>query len=192
MTVEDIIKEQKNKTSQEIKGIEPDQILNDILENSTAHSAATEAFISQLEFYGKTLDQWDIDLAVKIPDNPIPTDMRIIYAALANNIQKITHFLNAADSISSALDAGGKIKHSDLVKIIVESYEVRNAKRPGVDVINRMAESYMRNTVSTRIASKIIKDFWKRKYDTLQEVRKLAESIGISLASEMKYLSEGA
>ena len=72
--------------------------------------------------------------------------------------------------------------------------EIPNAKnldeRPAAVVIERMAESYMSSTVSARVAAKIVKSFWKERWNTLLEVRKILEQIGMSLHVEMKWTNQ--
>ena len=70
------------------------------------------------------------------------------------------------------------------------NYGKRGAKRPAAVVIERMAESYMSSTVSARVAAKIVKSFWKERWNTLLEVRKILEQIGMSLHVEMKWTNQ--
>ena len=40
-----------------------------------------------------------------------------------------------------------------------------------------MAESYMSSTISAKIASRMVKNFWKQRLDMLLEIRKILEQI---------------
>lgn len=167
-----------------------EEILQDISEAAYAHSAATRDFITQFVFYGKTLSDWSDELAVPIVPQMTPEDMRGLYIKLANNIQIASHYYSISSTINSTLVGGGQMKKADLVTALVETFAKRNATRPAAAVIDRMADSYMKATVSSRVASKIIKEFWKQRLDTLIEVRKCLEQVGISLHTEMKYLND--
>jgi len=168
--------------------VQPEQIMKEVLDAAAAHAAATQMFTQKFMFYGKPLSEWSDELAVPIAKGIQPEGMRDLYVKLANNIQVASHFHSVASTINSTLVGGGQIKHSDLVKAIVDSYLSKNATRPAASIIDEMAKSYMRDTTSTRVASKIVKDFWKQKLDALVEVRKCLEQVGISIHSEMKYL----
>jgi len=73
--------------------------------------------------------------------------------------------------------------------LLVTNYAAKGAKRPAASVIERMADSYLTNTVSAGMAAKIVKNFWKQRVDTLQDLRKIFEQIGLSLSVEMKFTS---
>jgi hypothetical protein len=88
-----------------------------------------------------------------------------------------------------AIGGGNSMKKSDLINIIVGNYAAKGAKRPAASVIERMADSYLSNTVSAEKAAKIVKNFWKQRFDTLLELRKVFEQIGLSLSVEMKFTS---
>jgi len=166
-----------------------EEIMKQILASAEVHSAATKHFANSFIFYGKSLEEWGKRLTVRVTTNPTPEKFRELHASLANNIQIANHFYSISSSINSTLIGGGALKKADLVTAIVRSYEVTvNRKRPAGTIIEQMADSYMQNTVSSSIASTIVKQFWKGQLDTLREVRKNLEQIGISIHSEMKYL----
>jgi hypothetical protein len=169
--------------------VTPEQIMDEILVAAKAHAAATESFASKFMFYGKPLLEWSDELAVAVPDKPTPEALRSLYVKLANNIQIAGHFYSISSTITSTLVGGGQIKHADLVTAIVGQY-TGNQKRPAAAVIEKMAESYMKSTTSTRVAAKLVKEFWRHRLDALTEVRKCLEQINMSLATELKYLSE--
>lgn len=168
--------------------VTPEEIMNEIAEGAASHSEATEAFIEKFSFYGKSLGQWADELVVPIPKDPTPQQLRDLYIKLGNNIQIASHFYSVATTVNSTLAGGGQMRKSDLVTKLVKQYEQSNGRRPARETLERMADSYMGQTVSTRIASKAVKEFWKQRIDTLKEVRKCLESISMSYAMEMKYL----
>ena len=88
-----------------------------------------------------------------------------------------------------AIHGGNNMKRSDIINLLVNNYAVQGAKRPAATVIEKMADSYLSNTVSAEKAAKIVKNFWKQRVDTLLELRKVFEQIGLSLSVEMKFTS---
>lgn len=52
-----------------------------------------------------------------------------------------------------------------------------------------MADSYLNNVVSANVAARIVKSFWKQRLDTLLDIRKVFEQIGMSLHVELKITS---
>jgi len=182
--------------------ISVESIMDEVVAGATVHATATEIFIDKFEFYGKTLSQWLADMAIQFPEGSYcgirvpgeipkgltPEDMRFLYMDLIRKVQRASNYYSIASSIHGSLVAGGDIKKSDLVASLVARYEAANAKRPSVVALERMADSYLNSTVHTCIAAKIVKDFWKERRDTLVEIRKCLEQIGISKHTEMKYL----
>ena len=173
-----------------MKHITPEQVMNEIIQDAQAHAAATESFANRFMFYGKPLQQWSDELAVEVPHNATPEKMRGLYTKLANNMQVASHFHSVASTINSSLIGGGQMKTADLVAAIVNQYAKNKAKRPSGAVIERMAESYMKSTTSTRVAAKLVKDFWKQRVDTLIEVRKNLEQISIHMHVELRHLAK--
>jgi hypothetical protein len=177
-----------DNTEHEVDSILPKDIFNTIVNDAAVHGAATDEFVKSFSFYGKSLKEHSEDLYIQIPDNPTPIDIRNSFFKLIKNIQITTHYLSIASSISNAISNGGQIKKSDLVAVIVRGYESRNARRPSGAVLERIAESYMSETVNVRIAAKIVRDFWSNMLESLIEVRKCLEQVSISMHVEMKHM----
>jgi hypothetical protein len=45
----------------------------------------------------------------------------------------------------------------------------------------------MSGTISARVSSKMVKNFWKQRLDMLLEVRKILEQVSMSIHVEMKW-----
>ena len=167
----------------ELEAPSPESVLDPVIEGAVLFSDATEAFVKNFEFYGKPLFDWAVELSVEIPDNkPIDEDIyRQVLVKLFNNLQRASNFYAAASSIADALSGGSDLKRSDLIKLI--------AKRPAANIIERMADSYMKPTISAAVAAKIVRNFWKQRGETFLELRKVLDGIGFSLHVETKYSS---
>lgn len=173
-----------------------DDLIADLINGAEVFTIANDKFLSEFYFYGKTLKEWGDQLQLPIPTKGpdgefkqlSPIDMQKQFAKLSNLIQVTNHFHSMASSINTGLSAGGLVKKADLVATITRSYEARNAKRPAASSIEKMAESYLSDGTSTKIAAKIVKDFFRDRYDALIEVRKCLEAINLSLNMELKYL----
>jgi hypothetical protein len=164
-----------------------EEIMEEVVAGAQAHSAATEIFMDSFMFYGKSLTDWLNEMAVNLPEQVHPEDLRDLYVDVARKIQRAANFYTIASAIHGGLVDGGQIKKSDLVKALVDKYSDSKRKRPAANIIERMADSYMNSTVHTRIAAKIVKDFWRERRDTLIEMRKCLEQVSISIHTEMKY-----
>jgi len=171
-----------------LNDIDIESIMGEVVAGAQAHSAATERFVDTFMFYDKTLNEWLDEMAMqRPPENPGPHDMQVLYMDLAMKIQRASNFYTIANAIHGSLSNGSNIKKSDLVNALVNQYARTNAKRPAATIIEKMADSYMNGTVHTRIAAKVVKDFWKERRDTLIEMRKCFEQASISIAIEMKH-----
>lgn len=164
-----------------------EEIIDEVISGAQAHSAATEMFMDNFNFYGKSLSQWLNEVAIDLPKEVHPDDLRNLYLDVARKIQRASNFYSIASSIHGGLVDGGQMRKADLVRKLVNNYSETGTKRPAAKIIERMADSYMNNTVHTKIAAKIVKDFWRERRDALIEMRKCLEQISISLHTEMKY-----
>lgn len=178
--------------SSEDYNITADDISKAIVEGAEIYSEITGSFMKEFVFYDRTLYQWATDLVVNIPDknNLDANSFRGCLIQLANNIQKASNYYSVAASMSDGIAGGSSIKKSDVVSAIVNNFAKRGARRPAAAVIERMADSYMSSTVSASVAAKIVKNFWKQRLDTLTDVRKVMEQIGMSLNVETKWTSQ--
>lgn len=177
--------------SVEVVGIEAEDLVDELKLGAETYSQITEAFIKEFVFYDKTLYQWANDLMIDVPSAKSLDiqNFRELLTQLATNIQISSNYYSLAASMVDAIGGGNSMKKSDLVNIIVGNYAAKGAKRPAASVIERMADSYLSNTVSAEKAAKIVKNFWKQRFDTLLELRKVFEQIGLSLSVEMKFTS---
>jgi hypothetical protein len=166
-----------------------EEIMNEVVAGAASHSAATEIFMDTFTFYGQTLTDWLNEMAIDLPSDITPEDLRTLYIDVARKHQRASNFYTIASAIHAGLIDGGNIKKSDLVMSLINQYTLSQRKRPAATIIERMADSYMNATVHTRIAAKIVKDFWRERRDTLIEMRKCLEQISISMHTEMKYLA---
>jgi len=163
-----------------------------IVEGAEIYSEITGSFIKEFVFYDKTLYQWATDLMIHIPNknNLDANSFRGCLIELATNIQIASNYYSVAASMADGIAGGNSIKKSDVVSAIVDNFAKRGARRPAAAVIERMADSYMSSTVSANVAAKIVKNFWKQRLDTLTDIRKVMEQIGMSLNVETKWTSQ--
>ena len=181
-------KEQDKK----IEKISSESILEVVQEGAQIYTEISSNFIQNFIFYEKTLYEWASELMIDIPPvKELDTKkFREILLQLARNVQIANNYYSVSCSIGDAIAGGNSIKKSDVVNAIVNSYAKKGAKRPAGTVIEQMADSYMSSTLSARVASRLVKNFWKQRIDMLLEVRKILEQIGMSLHVEMKWTGQ--
>ena len=172
--------------------VTPEAVLQVIRNGAEVYSEITANFIQEFVFYDKTLYEWANQLMIELPAARDLDEVafRDLLVKLANNIQVSSNYYSVASSMTEAIGGGNNIKKSDVVNAIVIQFQKRGAKRPAAAVIERMAESYLSSTVSAKIAANIVKGFWKQRMDTLLEMRKILEQIGMSLHVEMKWTNQ--
>jgi hypothetical protein len=167
-------------------------ILDSLKTGATLYTNITESFVTEFVFYEKTLYEWAEFLSIKIPapkDLDI-TSFRALLIDLSTNIQIASNYYSIAASMLEAIGGGNNIKKSDIINMIVSNYAAKGAKRPAATVIEHMADSYLTSTVSAEKAAKIVKNFWKQRLDTLLDLRKVFEQIGMSISVEMKFTAQ--
>jgi hypothetical protein len=180
--------ESSEKLIPEITALE---LIEELKIGAETYAAITQDFISNFTFYDQTLYDWALSLNIEIPKtkNLDIVSFRALLVLLAKNLQIASNYYSVACSMVDAIHGGNSMKKSDIVNLLVTNYAVKGAKRPAASVIERMADSYLTNTVSAGMAAKIVKNFWKQRVDTLQDLRKIFEQIGLSLSVEMKFTS---
>jgi len=183
--------EEQQEEKEPIVSFSNSEVMDSIIEGAELYTQATESFIKEFIFYDKTLYEWASEMMVDIPSskNLDPDKYREILLTLARNIQIASNYLSVASSMVDAISGGSDVKRSSLINEIVNNYAKKGAKRPAATVIEQMADSYLNNTVSASIAAKIVKNFWKQRLDTLLDIRKVFEQIGMSLHVELKITS---
>ena len=187
----------EDTSEEEVTYTDPDNITSEdiskaIIDGAEIYSEITGTFMKEFVFYDKTLYEWATDLMVKIPNknNLDANSFRGCLIELATNIQIPSNYYSVAASMADGIAGGNSIKKSDVVSAIVDNFAKRGARRPAAAVIERMADSYMSSTVSANVAAKIVKNFWKQRLDTLSDIRKVMEQIGMSLNVETKWTSQ--
>lgn len=174
---------------QNIEEVTAEDIIETLKEGSELYTNITEAFVKDFVFYDKTLYEWATTLMIEIP-HPKQLDLvsfRSLLLQLAKNIQVASNYHSVACSMVDTIGGGNSMKKSDIISLLVSNYAAKGAKRPAASVLERMADSYLSNTVSAERAAKIVKSFWKQRLDTLLDLRKVFEQIGLSLSVEMKF-----
>jgi hypothetical protein len=180
--------DEEEQTTKNVESVTVNEALNEITVAAESYTLATEEFVRNFIFYEKTLFEWASSLMIEIPkvEDLDAVKFREILLQLINNIQISSNYYSVASSILDAISGGNEIKKSNLINAIVDGYAKRGAKRPAGTVIDQMADSYLANTTSATVAARIVKNFWKQRLDTLLDIRKVFEQIGMSLHVEMK------
>ena len=172
--------------------VSSEDILAALKTGAELYTNITESFIADFVFYDKTLYEWAEFLSIPIPStkNLDIVSFRNLLVDLAKNIQVASNYYSVAASMVDAIGGGNSMKKSDIMNMLVANYAAKGAKRPAATVIERMADSYLSSTVSAERAAKIVKNFWKQRLDTLLDLRKVFEQIGLSLSVEMKFTTQ--
>ena len=170
-----------------IPEVDVQSIYDEMLIIAKNNSEATQTFIDTFEFYGRTLGEWDDHLAVFVPDDVQPDQLKNLFVKFSRSIQQATSLYSYANSIMAAVSTGSNLKKSDIVASIVEwSQSQPGAKRPAAAVIDRMADSMMGSSTKTKTAATIAKGFFKEKRDALIEGRKCLEQASYAIHMELK------
>lgn len=176
----------------EIEQVTSEDIIESLKQGSEIYTNITEAFAKEFMFYDKTLYQWAGELMIEIPSLKTIdlVSFRGTLLELATKLQVASNYYSVACSMVDTIGGGNNMKKSDIMSLLVSNYAAKGAKRPAASVLERMADSYLTNTVSAEKAAKIVKNFWKQRVDTLLDLRKVFEQIGVSLSVEMKFTSQ--
>lgn len=184
--------EAKEEDSEELAKISIGAVMSEIEQGAQIYSEISATFIQNFTFYDMTLYEWTNELTIDIPPaKELTTEkFREIMIELAMKTQRASNFYSASSIIHDAIQGGNAIKKSDVINAIVNNFAARGARRPGQQVIDKMAESYLSSTISSKVAAKLVKQFWRQRLDTLEEVKKIMEQIAMSIHVEMKWTAQ--
>ena len=171
-----------------LEEVDPVEIFDEVLDDQALYTSATDSFVSSFSCFGNTLAGHSEYLHIDRPRNMTPDAFRQIQWELIEKLQFASDCYSIALSIYNAVTNGAAKKQSQLMAEISSAYEKARRKKPAATIIQNTAETYLKDTKSIATIAKIIKDYWKTKYDELLEVRRCVEQIGISMHSEMKHL----
>lgn len=165
----------------------PEDLLEQVLPGFESYEILADLLMSKVKFYERTLTEWTDKLAVDIPKDVTPQDLRNLFMQVAKNIQSASYFYSICGTYNGTLTAKADGEKASTVAKLVVDYAHRNAKRPAATVLDSVAESYLNDVSLQLVISRVLKEFWKERRDTLIEVRKCLEAIGMSQNMEMKY-----
>lgn len=185
-TMEDNEEEELN-----IDPVSPEELLESIKSGAEVYSHITTGFAKEFLFYDKTLYEWSLYFMIDLPSSKdlTPDIYRDLYLEIGTKTQIASNYASVAQSMQKSVSSGNKMKRADIIRAIVDGYASRGAKRPSGAILEQMADSYLKSTVTTRVAAEIVADFWKQRLEILRDLRKILEQVGMSLHVEMKHLS---
>jgi hypothetical protein len=160
--------------------------MTQLLESQEVYNSEFEGFTDGFRFKGKTLSEWDEELYVSIPKTIQPDSFRQTYFDLIKKIQLASHYYNATSSVCKSISADNEAKKADLIVEIINEYKKKDARKPAASLMDQMAAKQMPEDLKMELAAQIVKEYWKTQRETLSEVRRCMEQIGISMHSEMK------
>ncbi len=169
--------------------VSPQEILIEVVEESASSGQEANTFINDLKFHNKTMSEWSREMYIQRPLGSTAEELREVCWKLIDHIQMASHYYTVCSAVHNALVTGSAKKKADIISTLVDEYQASNRKRPAASILESTADTYLNETVSAIVIAKAIKDFWKAKVDSLTEVRKCTEHIGMSMASEMKLIA---
>ena len=170
-----------------IVSVSPETLLEKLLPGFDDYQILADLLMDKIKFYDRTLTEWIDHLAIEIPREITPQDLRGLFAQVAKNIQQASYFYSVCSAYNGTLSSKADGEKAGVVAQIVRNYAEKNAKRPAAQVIESLAETYFSDVSLQLIISRVLKEFWRERRDTLIEVRKCLEQITMSQNMEMKY-----
>lgn len=170
-----------------IQAITPENLLEKILPGFDDYQILADLLMDRIKFYDRTLTEWIDHLAIDIPRDITPQDLRGLFAQVAKNIQQASYFYSVCSAYNGTLSSKADGEKANVVAKIIRDYADKNAKRPAAPLIDSIAETYFNDVSLQLVISRVLKEFWRERRDTLIEVRKCLEQITMSQNMEMKY-----
>jgi hypothetical protein len=173
-------------TTAPLEVVDSAQLAHELASKTVALDTVTEQFMGQFVFADRSLAEWSAHLAVKIPKELTPEKLKNCYLEVANKIQQAMSLHAYATALHNALAQASTRKKSDMVRTLVDRYKQANAKRPGVKVLESLADAQLGDVISQQTVAKISKDFFRESRDALLEVRKCLEQYQFVMHMEQK------
>lgn len=167
----------------------PSTLVDTCLEDLADSQNLIDKITSGIVFYDRTLVEWIeyFSLAPPEKDNVNNETLRNCFLDLTKLIQEASFYYSICSNFNQIITSTTQNIKSMQVNKIVDSYAQAKAKRPSALVINRIADHRLSDISTQILASKILKEFWKERKETLIEVRKCLEQIALNHNVELKY-----
>lgn len=162
-------------------------IISDFSNHFKEYEDLSLELMSGIKFLGKSLVDWTDHFLIEIPKEVNPEIIRALFTEISKNLQQISYLLSICSTFNTALSVRRDDEKANIVKAIVSDYSVRGAKRPAASVIEQVAVTKLGDVEAQLLVSRVLREFWKERRDTLLEVRRCLEQVAISYNIEIKY-----
>jgi hypothetical protein len=177
----------EDQTYDLLPAVDDQAIIAQITKAAESYEEVKASFVENFIFDGASLSEWTKRLYIQIGKDPTQEDMRALWVALTKKMQIAGNYYSISSAIASGIDNGSAGRKADVMTAIARNYEKQGKKRPAEGIISGMADSYMGTALSAKAAAIIVKNFWRQRLDTLIEMRKTLEQLGINMHIERKY-----
>ena len=126
-----------------IKAIVPDELIDDLIPGFERYEVLSDTLMSKVTFYERSLSQWIDHLAIDIPANVTPEDLRNLFVRVAKNLQQASYFYSVCSTFNTTLASKADEGKAGVVTLLVNDYAEKNARRPAAQVLNQLAETYV-------------------------------------------------
>lgn len=165
------------------------EIVDDTIPSFEQFEFLSGSLMEKIIFHEKSLKDWsdvlDVDLSHK--EDITSMDIKQKFAEIGTKLQVISYYLSLCSSFNIIIATKIESGKSNLVTELVKDYEDRNAKRPAATVLSHLAEAKYEDSNTQILISRVLKEFWKERRDTLIEIRKCLEHIALAQNMELKY-----
>lgn len=150
------------------------------------YDSAAESLLNDLEFHGHSLSDWSVKLTLQIGNPEDFSDLKELQIELAKKIQMATYYYSISSTVFNVLDSSTHAEKGAVTQAILDEFRERGEHRPTQASMDAIVRGRLQSINNQKLSASIVKNFFKQRLDTLIEIRKILESLSISMSMERK------
>jgi len=172
-------------------------LINALRKNKEFEKEFREKIISSYGIGDKNMENWDQEIAIRIPNDANPQQCREILVQIDNCTEKVSRYHRRAKVAEATMRAAYEEEFDNAFeqcyKEALSTQKESGAKKlPAKDTLTALADKRAEDTKRALHHAQIATMFFKQVLDKLNSQREDIKSILISLGIEAKALQSGA
>jgi hypothetical protein len=170
-----------------------EELLNSLKTGKQVYDAFTTNFRRQYLIGGRTIETWEKEFKIKLPEALDPPNCKVIDIQLLKLHEQATFYKALADSALGVLERGEESLYNDRITAYVNEHRTSTdkdkARLPAAATLETLAKAELGDVEGAVAAAKVSANFWKEILNHLAFCRKVLDNASISSGIEAKLIN---